>query len=341
MFTEVKVEESVGMILAHDITEVRPGEFKGASFQRGHRIQAGDLCHLMRLGKRHIYILDVDDEHLHEDDVALMMAKAMSGSGVRFDDHPSEGKVGFTAAHDGLFKVNVDALTDFNLIPDVMCACLHNNTPVNKGSKLAGTRAIPLVVSKTTANDAVQLALNDYPMFSVKPFKPLKCSLIITGSEVYEGLIEDRFEPIVAQKLASYGATLVNTVILPDDESVIAATVDTFLNQGSEMIITTGGMSVDPDDVTRAAIRRVGIDTLHYGAPVLPGAMFLLGYKGDVPVAGIPACGLFHERTIFDLMLPRLLAGEKPGRWDLAQLGHGGLCSHCNHCRFPECYFGK
>ncbi len=341
MFTAVKVEEAVGMILAHDITEVRPGEFKGASFQRGHRIEASDLCHLMRLGKRHIYILDVDEDHLHEDEAALMMARSLAGSGVIYDDQPREGKVGFTAAYDGLFKVNVNPLTDLNLIPDVMCACIHTNTPVKKGGKLAGTRAIPLVVSKTTVGDAVELALNHYPMFSVKRFNPLKCSLIITGSEVYEGLIEDRFEPIAAQKLETYGASLKDAVILPDDASVIAETVDSFLDQGAEMIITTGGMSVDPDDVTRAGIRKVGIDRLHYGAAVLPGAMFLLGYKGDIPVVGIPACGLFHERTIFDLVLPRLLVGEKPGRKDLAQFAHGGMCLDCSQCRFPACSFGK
>ncbi len=341
MFTAIKVEDSVGMILAHDITEVRPGEFKGASFQRGHRIQASDLCHLMRLGKRHIYILDVDKDHLHEDDAALMMARALAGSGVIFDNQPREGKVGFTSAYDGLFKVNVDPLTDFNMIADVMCASIHTNTPVKKGWKLAGTRAIPLVVAKTTVCDAVELALDHYPMFSVKRFNPLKCSLIITGSEVYEGLIEDRFEPIVGQKLESYGASLNHAVILPDDASIIAQTVENFLEQGSEMIITTGGMSVDPDDVTRAGIRKVGIDCLHYGAAVLPGAMFLLGYKADIPVVGIPACGLFHERTIFDLVLPRLLAGEKPGRKDLAQFAHGGMCLDCSQCSFPACSFGK
>ncbi len=242
----------------------------------------------------------------------IELADALAGPGVTFEARPREGKIQLIAAYDGLLKVQVDPLTDFNLISDVMCASIHNNMPVKKGHRLAGTRAIPLVIERNILDQAVSLATASFPIFAVKAFNPVSARLIITGNEIYEGLIEDRFEAIIARKLAAYGSTLAETVILPDDQDQISSTVQRFFEMGTDLIITTGGMSVDPDDVTRLGIRGAGVDQVHYGAAVLPGAMFLLAYKGDTPIVGIPACGLYHPTTIFDLILPRLLAGEQP-----------------------------
>ena len=338
---KIRIEDAVGLRLAHDITEVRPGEYKGPSFRRGHKVRNEDLCHLMRLGKRHLYQLDTDLNRIHEDEAVLELATALAGPGVTFGHTPQEGKLQLKAAYDGLLKVKCEPLIDFNMIPDVMCASMHNNTPVKKGACLAGTRAIPLVIDRAVLDRAVLTARTHAPVFSVKLFNPLKSKLIITGNEIYDGLIEDRFESVVGDKLGAYGLALSESVILPDDEARIANQIQTYLEDGTELIITTGGMSVDPDDVTRESIRRAGADPMFYSAAVLPGAMFLLAYKGNTPIVGMPACGLFHPITIFDLILPRLLAGEKPDNRDLAQLAPGGLCLNCPTCHFPNCSFGK
>jgi molybdenum cofactor synthesis domain-containing protein len=245
------------------------------------------------------------------------------------------------AAWDGLFKVDVEPLVRFNLLPEMMCATIHTNTPVKAGQRLAGTRIIPLFVHRRTLEEAQSLAAVHYPIIKVKEFRSHRAALIITGNEVFDGLIEDRFAPIIHKKLAAYGSSLIETVILPDDAHRIAAAINTFLNRGVDLLITTGGMSVDPDDVTRLAIFQTGVESLYYGAGALPGSMFLLAYKGGVPIMGVPACALYHEATIVDLILPRLLAGEEPDRHDLARLAHGGLCYDCQPCRFPACSFGK
>ncbi|MDM8539966.1 molybdopterin-binding protein [Desulfococcaceae bacterium HSG9] len=338
---KIRIEDAVGLRLAHDITEVRPGEYKGPSFRKGHKVRNEDLCHLMRLGKRHLYQLDTDQNKIHEDEAVLELAAALAGPGVTFGRTPHEGKLQLKAAYDGLLKVKCEPLIDFNMIPDVMCASMHNNTPVKKDACLAGTRAIPLVIDRAVLDSAVLTARTHAPVFSVKLFNPLKSKLIITGNEIYDGLIEDRFESVVGDKLGAYGLTLSESVILPDDEARIAKQIQTYLEDGTELIITTGGMSVDPDDVTRESIRRAGADPMFYSAAVLPGAMFLLAYKGNIPIVGMPACGLFHPITIFDLILPRLLAGEKPDNRDLARLAPGGLCLNCPTCHFPNCSFGK
>ncbi len=339
--TKIKVEEAIGTRLAHDITEIRPGEFKGPSFRRGHQVREQDVCRLMRLGKRHLYILDLKDDQVHEDDAVAELATALAGPGITYNREPREGKLQLTAAYTGLLKINTQALVAFNLIPDVMCAALHDNVPVARGQIVAGTRAIPLVIKRKVLDQAVALAEERAPIFSVKAYHHKNVRLVITGSEVYEGLIEDRFEAIVKEKLAAFGASLLETVILPDDAQQIADTVRRFAAADTDMIITTGGMSVDPDDVTRHGIRMAGVDTVHYGAAVLPGAMFQLAYKQDMPIVGIPACGLYHRITIFDLVLPRLLTGEVLDDRDLANFAAGGLCLDCPVCRYPACPMGK
>ncbi len=338
---KINIEDAVGMTIPHDMTEIVPGKFKGPAFRRGQKIETGDLCHLMRLGKRHLYVLEIGKDEVHEDEAVLALAEALAGPGVAYTPDPSEGKIQLYAQTDGLFVVKVDPLIALNEIPDVMCASIHTHTPVQKGQKLAGTRAIPLVIRRSVLDEAVDLAKKAFPLFSVTPFARRNVYLIITGNEVFQGHIEDRFEKVVREKVTAMGSDLVETVILPDDETVITQHLKRFLSRGAELIITTGGMSVDPDDVTRIGISNVGVDQLYYGSAVLPGAMFLLAYRKDVPIMGIPACALFHRTTIFDLILPRLLAGEKPDGKDLARLAHGGLCLDCTTCRYPACPFGK
>ncbi len=340
-FRTIPVEQAVGTTLAHDMTQIIPGKSKGPVFRKGHKVTSGDLCRLMRMGKNNLYVLDLTDEQIHEDDAVAQLASALSGPGVSFSGSPSEGKLELRAAYPGLFKANIKALEEFNMFQDVMCASIHTHTSVEVNQSLAATRAIPLVINKNDLENAVNYANKNYPIFSVKVFNPLKVRLIITGNEVYKGLIKDKFHTIVKQKTTALGATLEESIILPDDRGMISDQIRKYLEKDTDLIITTGGMSVDPDDVTKAGIEDSGFEKIHYSAAVLPGAMFLLGYHKNTPIMGLPACGLYHKITIFDLILPRLMAGETPGARDLARLSHGGLCLNCKPCRFPACSFGK
>ena len=341
MHKTVKIEDAVGLVLAHDITEIRKGEFKGTAFKKGHRIQAADVCHLQRLGKRNIYVLDKKEGYLHENDAAIAMADAFCGSGMTWHGVPKEGKLKLRAAQDGLFKADVEALTRVNMLGDVMCASMHTNTVVNKGAVVAATRAIPLMVETAVVHNAVGVSNAVGGLFKVKHLRKANAGLIITGNEVFTRLIEDQFEPILRKKVTELGSSVADVVFAPDDPVTIQEGIVRFLSSGVDLILTTGGMSVDPDDVTRHGIQQAGGEILFYGAPVLPGAMFMVAHIKEVPVLGIPACGLYHEATILDLILPRILAGERIGRVEIARMGHGGLCLNCEQCRYPVCPFGK
>jgi hypothetical protein len=341
VFKTLKIEDAVGCVLAHDVTEIRPGEFKGRAFKKGHRILPADICRLQRLGKRHIYVLDLPSDYLHEDDAAMALAEAFCGPGVVPQGAPKEGKVNLVAAAGGLLKVDVAALTEVNRLGEVMCASRHTNTRVAQGDIVAGTRAIPLAVKKEVVGRAVGTAVIRGGLFRVKPLRRARAGVLVTGNEVFNRLIEDRFEPILRRKIEALGSTVATVALAPDDPSVIAAEIRRMISAGADLILTTAGMSVDPDDVTRLGIRMAGGTAECYGAPVLPGAMFMIAAIGGVPVLGIPACGLFHPTTILDLVLPRVLAGETPSRDEIAAMGHGGLCLNCDECRFPRCSFGK
>ncbi len=234
---KIKVEDSVGLPLAHDITEIRPDEFKGVAFKRGHLVEKKDINHLIRLGKRHLFVLDIHENYVHEDDAVFELAKSLSGKGIIFDDTPKEGKLELLAEYPGLLKINVDSLINFNLIQDVMCASIHTNTPVKKGQKIAGTRAIPLMIKREILDNALQIAIKNSPIFTIKQFKPFKVRLVITGSEVYQGLIEDRFQNIVEKKVKSLGSKLSETIILPDDRKIIADKIREFFNKDTTLFI--------------------------------------------------------------------------------------------------------
>jgi hypothetical protein len=337
----INIGDAVGTVLAHDITEIRPGECKGACFKKGRVITETDLPHLARLGKRHLYVLDIDPEMMHEDEAAVALAEALAGPGITFIPEPSEGKINLSAAYDGLLKVDVQALTDFNMVEGLMAASRHTNTLVNKGDVVAGTRAIPLVIPREVVAEGASIAEAAGGVFSVKCLARPRTGLIVTGQEVYDGLIQDRFVPVIRPKLEAYHCLIVRIVFAPDDADFIAKAIRSLISDGADLIVATGGLSVDPDDVTRTGVMKAGAKEIVYGSAVLPGAMVLISNVDSVPVIGVPACGMYHKNTVFDLILPRVLAGEKLTRKDLALLGHGGLCLNCQVCSFPVCPFGK
>lgn len=337
----IPVDQAVGMVLPHDITEIVKDTFKGRAFKKGHIIQPEDIEHLKRLGKEHIYVLELGENEIHENEAARVMAEVLAGEGISYDSDVVEGKIGFKAAVDGLLKINKDALYAFNLLGEVMCATLHDNTPVTKGEQVAASRMIPLTGSRSLVEKAVTIAGAGIPIVRVLELPHKKAGLVITGNEVFHGRIEDKFEKVLRTKLADLGSEVSSVRFAPDDPATIAAEIANCLDEGAELIVTSGGMSVDPDDVTRLGIKEAGAIDIVYGTPVLPGAMFLVGKIGEVPVLGLPACGMFHKITVFDLILPRILVGEKIGREELAAMGHGGFCRNCKHCQYPVCNFGK
>ena len=337
----VKIEESVGLVLGHDITEIRKGEFKGRAFKKGHKIKEADICHLQRLGKQHLYVLNIEEGYLHENDAAVALADAFCGSGVAPQGDPVEGKIKLVAQRDGLLKVDVEALTQVNMIGEVMCASRHNNSVVKKDDTVAATRAIPLVIRKDLVVRAVSISRANNGLFTVKALRKAKVGIIITGNEIFNGLIEDQYEAILRKKISDFGSEILSVGFAADNANLIGNEIKRLIRSGADLILTTGGMSVDPDDVTRRGIELADGKLLCYGAPVLPGSMFMIAYVNDIPLMGVPACGIYHESTIFDLVLPRVLADEKLDRKEIARMGHGGLCLNCLDCDYPVCPFGK
>lgn len=341
-FRTIPLSQAVNTVLAHDITEIRPGEFKGPAFRRGHVVREEDICHLQRLGKERLFVLDVPAGWVHEDEAATMLARALAGDGALPQGEPREGKVNLVAGIDGLLKVDVRALERYNMLGEVMCATLHDNTVVKAGQVVAATRPVPLVVRESLVEEAAGIAREAADgVVRVLGIRRPRAGVVITGTEVFEGRIRDSFAGIIAEKVKSYGGHVMRTVYAPDDANVIEGRLRELLSDGADLLVTTGGMSVDPDDVTRFAVRRLGADGMTYGSAALPGAMLMVAYAGEVPVIGVPACAVHHRATVFDLVLPRILAGERIGRAELAGLGHGGLCLSCEVCRYPICPFGK
>ena len=341
MKKSIPVDQAVGMVLPHDVTEIVKDEFKGCAFKKGHIIRTEDVEHLRRLGKDHIYVLELTDQEIHENEAARLMVAALAGTGAEYTNTVVEGKVAITAACDGLLKINKEALFAFNMLGEVMCSTLQTNTPVKQGEQVAACRLIPLLGERSMVDEAVAIAGAGEKIVRVLPLNTVKAGLVITGSEVYYGRIEDRFEQVLRDKLAELGSEVAMVGFAPDNPDRIAAEIQKCLEAGADLIVTSGGMSVDPDDVTRTGIKQAGAVDRVYGTPVLPGAMFLVGRIGTVPVLGLPACGMFHNITVFDLILPRILTGETIGRREFAEMGHGGLCRNCKRCQYPVCNFGK
>jgi len=340
----VPAAEAVGRTALHDMTRIVPGVSKGPEFIAGQTFSAGDLCRLQHMGRTSVYVAEEQslpaDEWVHENEAALAFARRMAGAGVVHDPEPREGKINFRAETGGLLHLDRVALRRFNLAPHVMCATRQGDTLMEAGKPFAACRAIPLYLSREAFSRALA-ALGDGPLFSILPLRRARAGLLVTGTEVFTGAIEDRFIPILSAKLAALDSEVAATDIAPDNAAAIAASVRAMLDAGCDLIITTAGLSVDPDDVTRQGLLDAGLTDLLYGAPVLPGAMTLVGRIGPAQVLGVPACALFHKTTSLDLLLPRLLAGQQPTRADLARLAEGSFCLGCKSCTFPKCPFGK
>lgn len=335
----MKTEEAVGQVLCHDITQIIKGVTKDAVFRKGHVIREEDIPVLLSVGKDHVYIWENDENMLHENDAADILREICQGAHMH-PTEPKEGKIELIADTDGLLLIDLEHLRAVNTLGEMMIATRPSGFIVKKGDKLAGTRIIPLVIEKEKMEKAKKAA-GDRPLLQLLPVRQKKFGLVTTGNEVYHGRIEDTFTPVIISKMAEFGCEMVSHVILDDDHEKITEAVTQMLNDGCEMVICTGGMSVDPDDKTPLAIKNAGINVVSYGAPVLPGAMFLLGYSGDGrPVCGLPGCVMYAKRTIFDLVLPYLLADVPVTKEWLAGLGHGGLCLNCSECHFPNCGFG-
>jgi molybdenum cofactor synthesis domain-containing protein len=324
IFKEVAVEDAVGMVLAHDLTRIVPGEFKGAVFHKGHMISEEDLPALLDIGKRHIYILEIPEGFLHENDAAERMAQAVAGSNVTFSS-PHEGKVAVKSKIKGLAKVNKEAIDRMNAVESVAIATIPNNRLVESGGQLVGTRVIPLVVEEERVRQVESVAKEYNEIIQVKPLRSLKVGLITTGSEVFTGRIKDKFGPVVREKVQALGSEVIEQRFTNDDTAMIGDHIRHFLDAGADLILVTGGMSVDPDDRTPGAIKTVATDVISYGTPMLPGSMLMIAYHHEIPIMGLPGCVMHDPYTSFDVFLPRVCAGERIERQDVVALGYGGL----------------
>ncbi|MBQ9407042.1 MAG: molybdopterin-binding protein [Desulfovibrio sp.] len=338
----IPVREAVGSVLCHDITRIVPGEGKGPVFRKGHKIREEDIPTLLAVGKEHLYVYEPQPGMVHENDAARRIVAAIVGKNLD-QTQPKEGRIDLKAACDGLLRVDVPTLTAINSLGEITIATLHGMQYVRKGRSVAGTRVVPLLIDETKLK--AMEALAKAPILEVLPLRPARVGVVTTGSEVYCGRIQDAFGPVLREKFQALGCTLLGQTFSSDETAMTAQAIRAFLDQGADMLAVTGGMSVDPDDRTPRAIREAGADIVCYGAPVYPGAMFLLawvqGRAGRVPVLGLPGCVMYNKASIFDLVVPRLLAGLDVTAADVAAMGHGGFCSQCADCRYPVCPFGK
>ena len=338
----IRTEDAVGSVLCHDLTQIIKGVTKDAVFRKGHIVQPEDIPVLLSIGKEHLYVWEADESMLHENDAARILVDLCKSEGMS-ESAVKEGKIELAAAVDGLFKVDSKRLQLVNSFGQMMIATRHGNTPVHKGDKLCGTRIIPLVIEKEKMQ-RVQELCGAEPLLKLLPYKIKRAAVLATGSEVFHGRIKDTFTPVIEAKLAEFGVEVIHKEILDDaPEQITAAIKSAIEEKGAELVLCTGGMSVDPDDQTPLAIKNTSARIVSYGAPVLPGAMFLLAYYGEVqvPVLGLPGCVMYAKRTIFDLALPRVVARDPITAEELAALGEGGLCLNCDVCTYPSCGFGK
>ncbi|MGI5989043.1 MAG: molybdopterin-binding protein [Lachnospiraceae bacterium] len=342
----MRTVDAVGQMLCHDITQIIPGEKKGPVFRKGHIITEEDIPVLLSVGKDNVYIWEVNENMVHENDAARMLYAIAAGDekSVRPSKDIKEGKIEVIAAIDGLLKIDRGRLLTVNSFGQMMIASRHGNFPVKEGDKIAGMRIIPLIIEKEKM-EAVTAKTAGGHIFRVLPFQKKKVGIVTTGNEVFYHRIEDKFTPVVQKKIEEYGSAVVGHETVGDDLKAETAAIQKLLDQGADMILCTGGMSVDPDDRTPAAIREASDHIVTYGSPVLPGAMFMLAYKNrngkEIPIVGLPGCVMFSKRTVFDLILPRLLADDPVTKEEIDGLGEGGLCLNCEVCTFPNCGFGK
>ncbi len=340
---EIRTVDAVGHILCHDITQIIKDQKKGVLFKKGHIVREEDIPALLSVGKEHLFVWEKREGILHENEAAQILYKISADEHMHGSDI-KEGKIELIADCDGVLKIRRDALLAVNSLGEMMIASRHGDFPVRKGDKIAGTRIIPLIIEKEKMDHAEEAA-GEKPIFSILPFHNKKAGIVTTGSEVQKGLIKDTFTPVLREKLDEYDCSVMGQTTPGDDRKQITEDILKFISEGADLVICSGGMSVDPDDRTPGAIKDTGAEIVTYGAPVLPGAMLLLAYykAGDrtVPVLGLPGCVMYAKRTVFDLILPRVIADDRIYAEEIAAYGEGGLCLNCPTCIFPNCGFGK
>lgn len=343
--SSIPVSEAVGTVLCHDITCIIPGGEKGRAFKKGHVVTEEDIPRLLKLGKEHIFVYTPAPGFIHEEEAANRLSAAGAGGNLT-RTAPKEGRINFIAACQGLLWVNVPLLERINSLGQITFATLHTCRPVAANETVAGVRVVPLMVEDRLVSEAEKLCAEaEYPVLSVLPFKSVRVGVVITGNEIYHGRITDAFGPVLRKKFEDLGGSIIGERMSSDDVATTKDAILSFVEEGADMVMVTGGMSVDPDDLTPTSIRATGARVVTYGAPVFPGAMFLLSTLdtawGEVPVLGLPGCVMYHRASIFDIIVPRLLAGMEVTAEDIARLGHGGFCAMCSECRFPACEFGR
>nr|WP_288827595.1 molybdopterin-binding protein [uncultured Clostridium sp.] len=340
---EIRTEDGVGQVLCHDMTQIIPGVSKDARFRKGHVVTEEDIPVLLSMGKAHLYVWEKDDTMYHENEAAEILCELCINDHMERGD-AKEGKIELKSTIRGLLKIDTGLLDSVNSAGDMMIASRHPNTPVEPGDKLCGTRVIPLVIKKDKM-EAVKNMCSGKKIFSIFPYKNKKVGIVTTGSEVYCGKVKDAFGPVLRAKAEEFGGEILGQTITDDKPEHTTEAILNFISQGADMVLVSGGMSVDPDDKTPLAIRSTGAEVVSYGAPVLPGAMFLLSYYRkdgkNIPVAGLPGCVMYAKRTVLDLVLPRLMADDPVTKEELDKLGKGGLCLSCDECHYPNCGFGK
>ena len=340
---EIRTVDAVGQILCHDITQIIKDQKKGVLFKKGHVVREEDIPALLSVGKEHLFVWEKKEGMLHENEAAEILYKISAGEHMHGSEI-KEGKIELIADCDGLLKIRRDALQAVNSLGEMMIASRHGDFPVRKGDKIAGTRIIPLVIEKEKM-DRAEEAAGESPSFSILPFRNKKAGIVTTGSEVQKGLIKDTFTPVLREKLDEYACSVVGQTTPGDDRKQITEDILKFISEGADLVICSGGMSVDPDDRTPGAIKDTGAEIVTYGAPVLPGAMLLLAYDKTedrtVPILGLPGCVMYAKRTVFDLILPRVMADDRICAKEISAYGEGGLCLNCQTCTFPNCGFGK
>ncbi len=335
---KINVENAVGMELCHDVTAMYDG-FKGVAFKRGHIIREEDIPQLLDYGKRTVFVWEENAGEIHEEDAARRMAAMAPVDGAYYTE-PSEGKVLLIAGQRGMFRVDAELQHQLNAIGDMTVASLPDHYPVEKGARLASMRIVPLVTQEQQIVDAEDLCRGK-KLFGLRPYQHKKIGVIITGSEVYHGRTKDKFEPVVRKKMETYPSEITGITICDDDPGMIMGAANQHIEKGADFLIFTGGMSVDSDDLTPAAICALGADVISHGVPSQPGNMTLVAYLGDVAVLGVPGAAISLPTTIFDVLLPQIFAGDKLTKEDLINLGAGGLCQLCRSCRWPNCTFGR
>ncbi|MGQ9777277.1 MAG: molybdopterin-binding protein [Thermodesulfobacteriota bacterium] len=337
---KIRIEEAVGRILGHDVTQIIPGKFKGPRFRKGHRIRKEDIPEFLKIGKEHVFVIDLEPGIIHEDEAALRLGKAFSGKNLKTTG-PSEGKVTFYSNIQGLLNINLHLLNQINLSKNIILSTLHRYTLCNPGMAVGATRIISLTIPEREIKKVERLCKQEGPVLEVLPYKKFNVGAIITGNEIYQGRVKNGFKRSLEKKITFFGSKLVKKIIVPDDIFQISNAILELQRMPVDLILITGGLSVDPDDLTFAGIKRAGAKIIFYGTPVLPGAMFLYALLNGKPILGLPACVFYHKTTMFDLIFPRILVGMSPTRKEIGLLGHGGFCQNCKPCHFPVCPFGK